>query len=85
MIIRDIQVGEIALPLARPFKTALRTVEHVDDIVVRVVADTGEMGYGEAPPPPSSPATPRAPLPVPSGSSSVPTSSAWMSRIWMAL
>ena len=50
MIIRDIQVGEIALPLARPFKTALRTVEHVGDIVVRVVADTGEMGYGEAPP-----------------------------------
>ena len=50
MIIRDIQVGEIALPLARPFKTALRTVEHVDDIVVRVVADTGEMGYGEGAP-----------------------------------
>ena len=50
MIIRDIQIGEISLPLARPFKTALRTVEHVDDIVVRVVADTGEMGYGEAPP-----------------------------------
>lgn len=50
MIIQDIQLGEISLPLARPFKTALRTVEHVEDIVVRVVTDTGEVGYGEAPP-----------------------------------
>ena len=50
MVIRDIQAGEISLPLARPFKTALRTVEHVNDIVVRVLADDGQMGYGEAPP-----------------------------------
>ena len=50
MIIRQIQVGSIALPLAHPFKTALRTVEHVDDIVVRVIGDDGQMGYGEAPP-----------------------------------
>ena len=46
MVIRDIQAGEISLPLARPFKTALRTVEHVNDIVVRVLADDGQMGYG---------------------------------------
>lgn len=50
MIIRDIQVGSIALPLAHPFKTALRTVEHVDDVVVRVIGDDGQIGYGEAPP-----------------------------------
>ena len=50
MVIRDIQAGEISLPLARPFKTALRTVEHVNDIVVRVLADDGQVGYGEAPP-----------------------------------
>lgn len=50
MIIRDIQVGEISLPLTHPFKTALRTVEHVSDVVVRVIGDDGRMGYGEAPP-----------------------------------
>ena len=50
MIIQDIQVGSISLPLARPFKTALRTVDRVEDVVVRVVADNGAVGYGEAPP-----------------------------------
>ena len=50
MVIRDIQVGQIALPLAHPFKTALRTVEHLDDIVVRAVGSDGQVGYGEAPP-----------------------------------
>ncbi|MEG2988174.1 MAG: dipeptide epimerase, partial [Oscillospiraceae bacterium] len=47
MVISQIQVGEIALPLARPFKTALRTVERVEDIVVRITTDTGAVGYGE--------------------------------------
>jgi len=50
MKIKRISVGEINLPLARPFKTALRTVEHVNDVVVRVEADDGTVGYGEAPP-----------------------------------
>ena len=50
MVIRDIQAGRISLPLRVPFKTALRTVDAVDDVVVRVVADDGQMGYGEAPP-----------------------------------
>ena len=50
MKIKRISVGEINLPLARPFKTALRTVEHVNDIVVRIEADDGTVGYGEAPP-----------------------------------
>ncbi len=49
MKILDIQTGRISLPLARPFKTALRTVEALNDIVVRVVTDEG-VGYGEAPP-----------------------------------
>jgi o-succinylbenzoate synthase len=48
--ITDIQVGDISLPLVRPFKTALRTVNAVDDIVVRVLTDEGAVGYGEAPP-----------------------------------
>lgn len=46
----DIQVGELSLPLAHPFKTALRTVERLEDIVVRVVGEDGSTGYGEAPP-----------------------------------
>lgn len=49
MRIAEIQTGEILLPLVRPFKTALRTVEHVSSVVVRVVADNGMVGYGEAP------------------------------------
>jgi L-alanine-DL-glutamate epimerase-like enolase superfamily enzyme len=50
MIIRDIQIGEIKLPLLHPFKTALRTVEAIEDIVVKITADDGQVGYGEAPP-----------------------------------
>lgn len=50
MKITDIQVGEISLPLARPFKTALRTVNTVNDVVVRILTDEGAVGYGEAPP-----------------------------------
>lgn len=50
MVIRDIQAGRISLPLRHPFKTALRTVTAVEDVVVRVIADDGQIGYGEAPP-----------------------------------
>lgn len=50
MVIRDIQTGSISLPLTHPFKTALRSVERVEDIAVRILTDTGEVGYGEAPP-----------------------------------
>lgn len=50
MKIADIQVGRIAIPLKRPFKTALRTVERIDDVIVKITADTGEIGYGEAAP-----------------------------------
>ena len=50
MKIVDIQWGRISLPLVRPFKTALRTVEAVNDIVIRVITDQGLVGYGEAPP-----------------------------------
>ena len=50
MKITGVHIGEIGIPLARPFKTALRTVERVEDIVVRVTAENGMTGYGEAPP-----------------------------------
>ena len=50
MVIQDIRTGRISLPLRHPFKTALRTVTHLEDVVVMVVADDGRVGYGEAPP-----------------------------------
>ncbi len=50
MKIADIQIGRLSLPLAHPFKTALRTVERIEDVAVKVVGDNGMVGYGEAPP-----------------------------------
>lgn len=49
MKITDIQFGMLRVPLKTPFKTALRTVDTVEDIVVLVHTDTGQVGYGEAP------------------------------------
>lgn len=50
MRILDIQVGELSLPLRHPFQTALRRVERLEDVVVRVRGENGLWGYGEAPP-----------------------------------
>lgn len=50
MKITDIKIGKISVPLRTPFKTALRTVNSVEDIIVEVRTDTGHIGYGEAAP-----------------------------------
>lgn len=50
MILKNIQLSEISVPLITPFKTALRTVNEVNDIIVKITSDTGAIGYGEAPP-----------------------------------
>lgn len=50
MIIKNIEIFEISVPLVTPFKTALRIVEAVNDIVVKITSDAGEIGYGEAAP-----------------------------------
>ena len=50
MKITQIRLGKLSVPLRTPFKTALRTVERVEDIVVELHTDTGAVGYGEAPP-----------------------------------
>ena len=50
MKITDIKIGQISVPLKTPFKTALRTVNSVEDIIVEVHTDTGNIGFGEAPP-----------------------------------
>ena len=49
MKITDIRFGMLRVPLKTPFKTALRTVDTVEDIVVAIHTDTGHVGYGEAP------------------------------------
>ncbi|MCB1742836.1 MAG: dipeptide epimerase, partial [Gammaproteobacteria bacterium] len=49
MKITDIRFGRLRVPLKTPFKTALRTVNEIDDIVVIIKTDTGHVGYGEAP------------------------------------
>lgn len=50
MLIKRITVGEIKVPLKVPFKTALRTVTDVNDLVFIIETDTGLLGFGEAPP-----------------------------------
>lgn len=50
MKIRDIKIKRISVPLKTPFKTALRTVERVEDVIVEIYTDTGNIGFGEAPP-----------------------------------
>lgn len=50
MKITDIKLGILSVPLRVPFKTALRTVNQVEDVIVEVHTDTGNIGYGEAPP-----------------------------------
>ena len=50
MKIQRIRLGKVRIPLKKPFKTALREVFFAEDIIVQVVADTGEVGFGNAPP-----------------------------------
>ncbi|MEJ7746791.1 MAG: dipeptide epimerase [Luteimonas sp.] len=49
MKITEIKFGMLRVPLKTPFKTALRTVNQVEDIVVMLHTDSGHVGYGEAP------------------------------------
>ncbi|MBU3188084.1 dipeptide epimerase [Clostridium bowmanii] len=50
MKITDIKIKRISVPLRTPFKTALRTVHSVEDVIVEIHTDTGNIGFGEAPP-----------------------------------
>ena len=49
MKITDIRFAKLTVPLVTPFKTALRSVTHIDDLVVIIDTDSGEVGYGSAP------------------------------------
>ena len=49
MKITDIRFNMLRVPLKTPFKTALRTVDTIEDVIVTVHTDKGNVGYGEAP------------------------------------
>ncbi|MDH7452723.1 dipeptide epimerase [Luteimonas composti] len=48
MKITEVRLGRVRVPLKTPFKTALRTVDTVEDLIVSIHTDTGHVGYGEA-------------------------------------
>ena len=48
MLITQIEISRLRIPLIRPFITALRRTEHVEDIVVIIKTDAGLVGYGAA-------------------------------------
>ena len=50
MKIAQVRLGTISVPLRTPFKTALRTVSSVEDVIVEIHTDDGRVGFGEAPP-----------------------------------
>ena len=49
MKIQSIRFGMLKVPLKTPFKTAMRTVDDIEDVVVMIKTDTGHTGYGSAP------------------------------------
>lgn len=48
MVIKDIIIGHMSVPLKKPFKTAIRSVNSVDDVIVKIITDTGNIGFGSA-------------------------------------
>lgn len=49
MKITGIALGKLKVALKTPFKTALRRVDHMEDVVIVLETDTGHQGYGSAP------------------------------------
>ncbi|SDM53831.1 mandelate racemase/muconate lactonizing enzyme family protein [Sediminibacillus halophilus] len=50
MNIQSIETANVAVPLKKPFKTALRTVTVAESVYVKVICSDGTTGWGEAPP-----------------------------------
>lgn len=50
MYIKSIETVDVAIPLTKPFKTALRTVTTAYSVYVTITTSDGTVGYGEAPP-----------------------------------
>jgi L-alanine-DL-glutamate epimerase-like enolase superfamily enzyme len=49
MKIKSIELGKLRVPLKTPFKTALRSIDYIEDVVIILDTDTGHRGYGSAP------------------------------------
>lgn len=49
-VLASIETYRIAVPLKKPFKTALRTVEAAEAVIVHLTTQDGRSGFGEAPP-----------------------------------
>lgn len=49
MIIKDIAIEHMSVPLKKPFKTAIRSVNSIEEVIVKVITDTGNIGFGSAP------------------------------------
>ncbi len=47
MKIINIDTQLLHAPLKTPFKTSLRTVTHLEDLIIRIHTDNGKIGYGE--------------------------------------
>ncbi|MCL1631763.1 dipeptide epimerase [Sporolactobacillus sp. CPB3-1] len=50
MKIVDVHTRRLSIPLNKPFKTALRTVNTAESMIVFLTCDDGTVGIGEAPP-----------------------------------
>ncbi len=50
MKITAIRLATISVPLRVPFRTAVRSVDSIHDLIVEIHTDEGFIGYGEAPP-----------------------------------
>ncbi len=49
MKITHIRFAKLVVPLITPFKTSMRTVENIEDLVVIVETDAGQIGYVQPP------------------------------------
>lgn len=49
MKISQIRFAKLVVPLITPFKTAMRTVNNIEDLVVIIETSCGQIGYGAAP------------------------------------
>jgi o-succinylbenzoate synthase len=48
MKITEIHIAQLTIPLIRPFITAVRRTEYVEDVVIIMKTDNGAIGYGSA-------------------------------------
>lgn len=46
---RKYNLKNLSLSFTLPFKTTIRTVNNIEYVIVEIVTDTGDIGYGEAP------------------------------------